>query len=132
MDLLVKEGLNITKYRYEYEVYDSSIKKLIINYKCENCSEDGEQQIYLDKITKVYCSKCKKVWCIIPLQVNNFTEELIDFEIMKYYKVNKLFKVKQIADILDKITDKKAKDKAKLRVVKDYLSNQKYGKSNKW
>ena len=120
MILASNQEIDIIKYEYDKD------NKLIITCSCGKCKEIIEQYIYLDKITNIYCKKCKKIICLIPLEVNINTGKLIDFKITTYYKVSKILKDKKIASILDKETDKKDKDRLQLKIIKDYILNNQY------
>lgn len=120
MILTSNQEIDIIKYEYDKD------NKLVITCNCGKCKEIIEQYIYLDKITNIYCKKCKKILCLIPLEVNINTGKLIDFKIMTYYKVSKILKDKKIASILDKETNKKDKDRLQLKIIKDYILNNQY------
>lgn len=120
MILASNQEIDIIKYEYDKD------NKLIITCSCGKCKEIIEQYIYLDKITNIYCKKCKKIICLIPLEVSINTGKLIDFKIMTYYKVSKILKNKKIASILDKETNKKDKDRLQLKIIKDYILNNQY------
>lgn len=107
--------LDIVKYEYDND------NKLSIECKCCKCNNDIKQLVHLDKITNIYCKKCKKVICLVPLEVSEKSGKLIDFKIVTYYSVNKILKLKQVQDRLSKESDKESKDRLQLKIIKEYL-----------
>ena len=116
--------LDIIKYEYDNN------NRLIIECKCCKCDNNIKQHIHLDKITNIYCKKCKKIVCVIPLEISEKSGKLVDFVIVTYYNVNKILKLKQVQDKLNKESDKESKDRLQLKIIKEYLRDN-HVKKNK-